>query len=358
MADERKTVLRAWTIALVLAAAIAVAPFWAPLVLAAWIADLLAPTVHRFQRALGGRRRGAAALVVVLVVALLVPLAAIGVEVFFGLRDLAQKLRGALEGHLPFSDVLLADGAPFPTMRGWAHLATRYPANAWRAGSAVAQASFWTFVWIVIFVAALYRFASRGGRDYLWLARHAPIPRRAFTRFARAFRETGRGVLVSGVGTALVQGATATIVYVAAGVPRAWLLGPLTVLAALVPAIGTGLVWIPLTIELAVTGDYARAAVVGVTGAVVISVIDNVVRPVLARFGSLRLPVTVVLVSMLGGVAAFGAWGALLGPLVVRMAVEGLAIARDDLRPTSATTALLLRACSTRSPRSPARRAP
>jgi predicted PurR-regulated permease PerM len=95
---------------------------------------------------------------------------------------------------------------------------------------------------------------------------------------------------------------------------------------ALVPFVGTGLVWIPLAIELGATGQYWRAGVVVVMGAGVHSLVDNFVRPMLARYGHLHLPTFVVLISMLGGVAAFGATGALLGPLLVRLCVEALAI--------------------------------
>ncbi len=356
MVDSQRTALRILTLGLLVAAALAVAPFWSPLVLGAWFADLLQPLLRAFQRWLGGRRRAAAAIVVLLVVVVLVPLVAIGVEVAFGLRDLATQLRAAFEGQESFAGVLFADGHSFPTMHEWAKIAARYPGNFWRASSAVAQASFWSFLWIVVFLGALYNFAAHGRRSYRWLARHAPIPTRAFTRFARAFRETGRGILVGGGGTALVQGATATIVYVTLGVPRAWLLGPLTAVAALVPAIGTGLVWIPLAIELFVAGDYGRSAAVAITGAIVISLIDNLLRPALTRYGSLKLPTLVVLVAMIGGIGAFGPWGALLGPLAVRMAAEALEIMRDERRLTSGGSAAL-RVYSTRSSRSPGRRA-
>jgi predicted PurR-regulated permease PerM len=356
MLDGNRSALRVFTLALAVGAALAIAPFWAPLVLAAWIADLLMPLVRVFQRMLGGRRRGAAAIVVLLVVVALVPVVAMAIEVVIGLRDLGRELLAAIEGQQTLGGVLLGDGTTLPTVRQWTQLLTQYPANVWKAATSVVSASFWTALWVLVFVGALYNFAANGAHNYGWLARHAPIPRRAFTRLARAFRETGRGILIGGGGTALLQGATATIVYVAVGVPRAWLLGPLTAIAAVVPAIGTGLVWIPLSVELALSGDYARAAVVAVTGAVVISLLDNLVRPILTRFGRLRLPVIVVLVSMLGGIAAFGPWGALLGPLVVRLTSEALDIARDEARATSGET-VALRAYSTRSPRSPDRRA-
>ncbi len=358
MIESRRGNLRLVILALVIAAGVAIAPLWSSLVLAVWFADILQPLVRAFERLFGGRRRGAAAIVVLLVVAVLVPLVALGFQVVRGFQDLLTQLRYALAGEESVATALLGDGHSSPHFREWARFATRDPANAWRTFLTIAQASTWVMLWVLVFVVALYTFAARGRRAYFWLARHTPIPHRAFTRFARAFRETGRGILIGGGGTAILQGVTATIAYVAIGVPRAWLLGPLTAIAAIVPAVGTGLVWVPLAIELAVTGDYTRALAVALVGAVVISIIDNFVRPVLVRFGHLNLPTLVVLVSMLGGIAAFGAWGALLGPIAVRMAAEGLAIWREQARATTSTAALRPVDSTKRSPRSLGRYAP
>jgi predicted PurR-regulated permease PerM len=194
----------------------------------------------------------------------------------------------------------------------------------------VARASASATIGLLVFVAALYTFTVDGERIGAWLEEHAPIPRAAVARLVGAFFETGRGLIVASGGTAVVQGAVATLAYVAIGIPQALLLGPLTAICALVPFVGTGLVWIPLAIELAAAGQYWRAGVVVCVGAVIHSLIDNFVRPMLARYGRLTLPTFLVLVSMLGGLAAFGATGALLGPLLVRLCVESLAIISEE----------------------------
>jgi predicted PurR-regulated permease PerM len=61
----------------------------------------------------------------------------------------------------------------------------------------------------------------------------------------------------------------------------------------------------------------------------VVGVVDNVLRPVLARYGQLRLHGLLLFIAMLGGIAVFGAGGLLLGPLFVRLAVEGLNMLRE-----------------------------
>ena len=299
-----------------MAALVVVSPYWAPLLLAAWVADMLRPAVRRLERMLGGKRRSAAAIVVLVVVAFVVPLAALITAVVDGARQLLAQL--------------VHTGAPFPRTFDWPDLLTRHGADAWQVLSAVTRSSASALLALLVFVVALYAFAASGVRSYRWLVRRAPLSPRAMSRMTRAFRETGRGLIVGGGGTALVQGLVATVAYVALRIPHALVLGPLTAVCALVPVVGTGLVWVPLAIELGLTGDYVRAIVVVAVGAGVHSLIDNLVRPVLTRHGRLNLPTSVVLVSMLGGISIFGAAGALLGPLVVRLAVEALAMMRED----------------------------
>jgi len=58
----------------------------------------------------------------------------------------------------------------------------------------------------------------------------------------------------------------------------------------------------------------------------VISTADNLLHPIYARMGALKMPMFLLFVSIFGGVAAFGAWGAILGPLIVRLLLEALAL--------------------------------
>jgi predicted PurR-regulated permease PerM len=321
--------MRVVTIGLCLAAAAILAPFWAALVLAVWFADLFGPAQRRLEGLFGGKRWGAASIVVLLALGVLLPLTGIALGVGSGARQLVEQVRAALEGRGSLGAALL--GAGGDDAGDLAALATRYGENVWRTLTALARASATAALAVVVFVTALYTFLADGERAYAWLGAHAPVPREAFDRLASAFRETGRGLLVAGGGTALVQGAIATVAYVAIGIPRPLLLGPLTAACAIVPAIGTAVVWLPLAIGLAVSGEYARAALLAGAG-VIIGVVDNFVRPVLARHGRLRLPTFVVLISMLGGVALLGPTGALLGPLVVRLAVEAVEIISEESR--------------------------
>jgi predicted PurR-regulated permease PerM len=183
-------------------------------------------------------------------------------------------------------------------------------------------------VGMFVFTLGFHSLLVDGRRAYTWLLQRSPIPHSHVERLSSAFSETARGLLV-GVGlTALLQGITASIGYFALGVPQAAVLGLLTTLAALIPSIGTGLVWAPVTAGLYLTGR-PQAALVLLCIGVVVSVLDNVVRPWLSRYGKLEMSPFLTLIAMLGGAAAFGGFGVLLGPLVLRLAIEGVRVLHD-----------------------------
>jgi predicted PurR-regulated permease PerM len=171
-------------------------------------------------------------------------------------------------------------------------------------------------------------FVKEGPALVSWLRAHAPLRKTHFDRFARAYAETARGLVV-GVGlTALIQGVLATLTYAIVGVPRALALGLLTTVSALIPGFGTGLFWGPIALVLAVQGYPGKALVVVLSGIIIIGSVDNVLKPILANRAHLTLSPTLLFVTMLSGLAAFGPSGLIFGPLSVRLAIEGLEIAR------------------------------
>lgn len=137
------------------------------------------------------------------------------------------------------------------------------------------------------------------------------------------------------LGTALAQGVLAGIGFLIAGVPGAALLGVATFFLSVVP-VGPPLIWIPATIWLFVQGSTGWAIFVGLWGLLVVSMVDNVLKPMIISHGS-KLPFMLVLLGVLGGVAAFGFVGIFLGPTLLAVGyrminewVEGEV--RDDRR--------------------------
>jgi len=136
-------------------------------------------------------------------------------------------------------------------------------------------------------------------------------------RLARSAAQTVRGVVIGILGTALAQGMLAAIGFFIAGVKAAPLLGFVVFLLSPVP-IGPPLVWIPVGLVLLQRGDIGWGIFVLVWGAVVVSSIDNVIKPLLISRGS-DLPFVVVLLGVLGGAVAFGFIGVFVGPVLLAL---------------------------------------
>jgi predicted PurR-regulated permease PerM len=126
---------------------------------------------------------------------------------------------------------------------------------------------------------------------------------------------TVRGVVVGLLGTALVQGVVAAIGFWIAGIPAAPLLGLLTFFLSPVP-IGPPLVWIPAGLWLVQNGQTGWGLFVLIWGALVVSTIDNVLKPLIISRG-VDLPFVLVLLGVLGGAIAFGFIGIFLGPVLL-----------------------------------------
>ena len=126
---------------------------------------------------------------------------------------------------------------------------------------------------------------------------------------------TVRGVVLGILGTALVQGILAGLGLWIAGIKAAPLLGFVTFLLSPLP-IGPPLVWVPAGLLLINAGDTGWGLFVLAWGALVVSTIDNIIKPMIISHGS-DLPFVLVLLGVLGGIVAFGFIGVFLGPVLL-----------------------------------------
>jgi predicted PurR-regulated permease PerM len=335
--------LRWVALAMAVGALLTLWPLWAPLVLAAWFALIARPVHARLSRWMGKKERGAAVATVLLLIIFLAPISVVLASLATDAVDLVDKLsktRGARDalGMLLNGGNASADNPANLDLSTATGIAQRHGATALGTVTKIAGATTTAIIGIVVFIYGFYVFLVHGRRTYEWIEENAPLERRDISRLADAFNETGRGLIV-GIGlTAALQGAVAAVGFLVIGLSHALVLGLLTAFSALIPSIGTGLVWLPLAAGLAIGGDWQRAIAVIAIG-LVISVADNFVRPALSRYGKLQLPMYALFVAMLGGFMAFGAWGLVLGPLMVRMAVEGLRLLRERRPPARSATA-------------------
>ena len=128
-------------------------------------------------------------------------------------------------------------------------------------------------------------------------------------------RSTTTAVTVGTIFTCLAQGVTAGLGYFTAGVPAPVLCGALTALAALVPVVGTAIVWVPLAALIAINGAYLKAGLLALWCVFFVGLADNAIRP-LAIGAKSNIPTPAIVLGAICGVFALGILGLILGPVL------------------------------------------
>jgi predicted PurR-regulated permease PerM len=159
-------------------------------------------------------------------------------------------------------------------------------------------------------------FFLRDGKDFCDKIRIIlPMDRQKQERLFSNIVDSIIAVIHGCVVTAMVQGILAGLAYWALGIPFALVWGVATAFAALFPIGGSSLVWIPATLYLFFQGDYIRGLIMLGWGVGVVGTVDNILKPLL--IGSrLRLPMLLLLFSIIGGINLFGVVGLILGPVI------------------------------------------
>lgn len=135
-------------------------------------------------------------------------------------------------------------------------------------------------------------------------------------RFVSVTRATIKGSLLIGV----IQGALGGVAFWVAGVPGPAFWGTVMIVLSIIPAVGAALVWIPAVGYLALTGAMGAAIGLFAWCAVVVSTVDNFLRPRLVGRDA-KMSDLLILISTLGGISLFGALGFIVGPIIAALFV-------------------------------------
>lgn len=134
-------------------------------------------------------------------------------------------------------------------------------------------------------------------------------------------KATLRGTLI----VAIAQGVLGGVGFVLFGVPQAAFWGTIMILASVIPVVGSAIIWGPAAIYLIFTGSAAKGVGLIIWGGVLVSVIDNLLKPLLMK-GTRSTPSIFILFSILGGITYFGMIGFILGPLILSFLLSLLRI--------------------------------
>ena len=132
-----------------------------------------------------------------------------------------------------------------------------------------------------------------------------------FINFTLITRSIFKGTLV----IAIIQGTIGGILFWIAGIDGALLWATVMTLLSIIPAIGPAIIWLPAGIVLLFTGAIWQGILILVGGLLIISLVDNILRPILIG-RDVKIPDAIILISTLGGLTLFGITGFIIGPVI------------------------------------------
>ncbi|MSU74165.1 AI-2E family transporter [Candidatus Kaiserbacteria bacterium] len=312
-------------------------PFLKPLALAAVFAVVLQGLYQRISRLLGGWQSTAALLTVIMsALLILLPLSFIGVLVGNEARELYTSLEESSGQNAIAQMALRIDETFGDTIPGLGEFSRGISTNIdtytketlrWitdHAGQIFSSVSGFLLSFL-IFLIALYYLLRDGKRVRQILIELSPLSdsedEGVFDRLELAVNAVIKGNLM----IALIQGVLTTVGFMLFGVQNAILWGTVAAVAALIPGIGTGLVFAPTVVFLFFTGASVSAFGLLVWGVLAVGLIDNLLGPKLIGQG-MNLHPLLVLLSVIGGLMYFGPAGIFLGPLSLSLLFALLSI--------------------------------
>jgi len=314
-----------------------VTPLWQPLAWALLLGSLLAPFNLKLATRLGGRSQLASSVTLLLTVLLFIlPVAGVAGAVAAQAAHLLNRLEGRIPdvsqgvavdlSHVPWLERPLAwidmnTTISLAQMQGWLLEGSRRLLEALvSSGGTFVMGALGTVASFVLMLFVLFFVLRDGPGVAQQVVQMLPIENRRRARLWQHLSDVTRAVFL-GIGlTALIQGILVGVGFWIAGLPSPLVFGVVAVLVALIPMVGSALVWAPGALFLAARGEYGYAIFLAVWGAVVVGMVDNFLRPMLIS-GRADVPTLAVFLGVMGGLAAFGFIGLFVGPIVLGLLV-------------------------------------
>jgi predicted PurR-regulated permease PerM len=184
--------------------------------------------------------------------------------------------------------------------------------------TAILKNFFLMIIKLVLMVIALF-FLYRDGESFLQrFLSVLPLEKVECDALLDTVRRVISAVIYGILLTCLVQGILGGIGFWFCGLPSPILFGALMAVAALVPVVGTALIWLPGGLWLIAGGEVVMGIVLLAWGMFVVGMIDNLLRPLFIS-GRAHLSLFIIAVGVLGGVFAFGPLGVVTGPIVLAL---------------------------------------
>jgi predicted PurR-regulated permease PerM len=187
-----------------------------------------------------------------------------------------------------------------------------------------------TIVAQVVFALIIMFFLFRDGMSYgrkvtEFLPLSPDRQEEVVDRFGRTVSSVVRAMVV----TSIAQGILSWIGFVMVGLPLPLLFAAVASVNSFIPILGAASVWLPASVWLALQGNVGAGVSLALYGFLVVSMVDNVIKPILIG-REFRLPLVLVFFTILGGLKLYGFIGVFLGPIILSMGLAFLQIYREE----------------------------
>jgi predicted PurR-regulated permease PerM len=183
-------------------------------------------------------------------------------------------------------------------------------AGAFLAGSVFQLVAFCLTLYVLFFLLRDRRQAIRSIHSLV------PLTRAEMARLSRRINDTIHATVYGTLAVSAVQGALGGLMFWWLGLPSPLLWGVVMAILAVVPVLGSFVVWLPAALYLGIEGHWVKALILAGWGVLVVGTVDNLLRPILVG-KRLEQHTVLAFFSVVGGLILFGASGLILGPLVL-----------------------------------------
>ncbi|MBI3658214.1 MAG: AI-2E family transporter [Acidobacteria bacterium] len=180
-------------------------------------------------------------------------------------------------------------------------------------------------------VIMMYFLFMEGDRWIHDLRALSPLPEAYEELLIRQFKEVSSATLYGSVLTAMAHGVVGGVVFAILQVPATLLLAALMAFLSIIPVVGAFIVWLPAGMLYIATGHMTKGVGLLALGILIVTVIDNIIRPLLIK-GKTNLHPLLVFLSVLGGIKLFGFLGLVLGPLIASLFITFLHMYKIEFR--------------------------
>lgn len=181
--------------------------------------------------------------------------------------------------------------------------------------SALTENTIIFFIDFAVMLYCLFYFLRDGNEMVETIAGYLPVDANHFRMFISGFLVTSKATLKFTFVIGGIQGVLGGLVFFFTGIPSPLVWGVLMTGLSIVPAVGNAIIWVPAGLVMLLTGHIWQGLVILIFGAVVISMVDNLLRPILLG-KDIEMHSLLIFLSTLGGIAVFGFSGFVLGPVV------------------------------------------